>query len=369
MEGRCRREHRRNAGTTVPLTVLSVAYPLAQISQATAGGAEQVLLAIDRALVENGHGSLVLAAAGSKCNGLLLPVQIPVGNLDDRAKMESQRLFRTALNQALDRHSIDVIHMHGIDFDRYLPDCELPIIVTLHLPLEWYSWAALTIRRKNISLVCVSRSQARTAQANTSMTRIIPNGVNLAQFQSAHRKSDYVLFMGRICPEKGVHHAIEAAQRAGEKLLIAGTVFDYREHREYFESKVRPRLGQNAVFVGAIGGQQKADLLSGAKCLLIPSSARETSSLIAMEAMASGTPVVAWTSGALPEIVTEGRTGFLVSSVEGLAHAIGRAALLNSTECRREAEARFSSARMVSAYFELYDELVQGPRMPELQAA
>lgn len=199
----------------MPLTILSVAYPLAQVSQATAGGAEQVLLALDRALVESGHRSLVLAAVGSQCNGLLLPVRVPSANLDERAKIESRRLFREALNQAIDRYSVDVIHMHGIDFEKYLPDYELPVIVTLHLPLEWYEWSAFLPQRKNISLVCVSRSQARTARPGTPIMQIIPNGVSLNQFHPAQHKGDYVLFMGRICPEKGVHLAIEAAERAG----------------------------------------------------------------------------------------------------------------------------------------------------------
>jgi len=353
----------------MPLTVLSVAYPLARISEATAGGAEQVLLTIDRELVECGHRSLVLAAAGSRCNGLLLPVQIPSGNLDQQAKLESRRQFRKALHHALGRYSVDVIHMHGIDFDEYLPDCDLPIVVTLHLPLNWYCPEALQSRRKNISVVCVSRAQARTALSGMQIDHVIPNGVELDQFQPARRKGNYVLSMGRICPEKGVHLAIEAARQAGERLLMAGAVFDYPEHREYFETRVRPKLGAKAVFVGAVGGQRKAELIAGAKCLLIPSCARETSSLIAMEALASGTPVVAWRSGALPEIVADGRTGFVVSSVEELADAILRVEPLSSRECRVEAERRFSSDTMVSAYFGLYDELIHHARVPELQAA
>ena len=353
----------------MPLTVLSVAYPLARVSEATAGGAEQVLLTIDRALVEWGHRSLVLAAADSRCNGLLLPVQIPSGNLDERAKLESRRQFREALNHALDRYSIDVIHMHGIDFNEYLPDCEVPVVVTLHLPLAWYSPKAFQFRRQNIHLVCVSQAQARTAPAGMHIEHTIPNGVQLDQFHLARRKGSYVLFMGRICPEKGVHLAMEAAQRAGTRLLIAGTVFDYPEHREYFETRVRPQLGSNAASLGAVGGERKAELLAGAKCLLIPSSARETSSLIAMEALASGTPVIAWRSGALPEIVSDGRTGFVVSSIQELSDAIVRVSDLSSWECRVEAERRFSSMTMTSAYFALYDEAVRSARLPELQAA
>ena len=352
----------------MPLTVLNVAYPLARVSEATAGGAEQVLLTIDKALMRNGHRSLVVAAAGSRCHGLLLPVQIPSGSLDEKAKTEARTRFQYTLNRALERYSVDVVHMHGLDFDEYLPDCEVPIVVSLHLPLNWYSRKALR-RRPNVSLVCVSRDQAQTAQARTQIDRTIPNGVDLNQFRLARRKGDYVLFMGRVCPEKGLHLAIEVAERVCVKLLIAGAVFEYPEHREYFDNMIRPRLGHNVVFLGAVGGRRKAELLAGAKCLLIPSLVRETSSLIAMEAMASGTPVVAWQSGALPEIVAEGRTGFLVTSVEEMSRAIPRAAVMSRTECRREAERGFSAEKMVAAYLDLYAEVAFGAPVKELQAA
>ena len=352
----------------MPLTVLSVAYPRARVSEATAGGAEQVLLTSDRALVGNGNRSLVVAASGSRCHGLLLPVQIPSGNLNETARTEAWRRFRHALNGALARYSIDVVHMHGLDFDEYLPSCEVPIVVSLHVPLDWYSRVALR-RRPNVSLVCVSGDQARTAPAGTQIDRTIPNGIDLNRFRVAHRKGDYALFMGRICPEKGLHLAIEAADRAHVKLLIAGTVFEYPEHREYFNDMIRPKLGSNVLFLGAVGGRRKAELLAGAKCLLIPSLVRETSSLVAMEAMASGTPVIAWRSGALPEIIAEGRTGFLVTSVDEMSRTIPRAAVICGDECRREAERRFSSEKMVAAYLDLYTEVAHGTAFKELQAA
>ena len=350
------------------LTVLNVAYPLARVSPATSGGAEQVLLTLDRGLVRYGHRSLVLAAAGSRCHGLLIPVEIPSGELSADAKVEARRRFRLALDNALENHAVDIIHMHGLDFCEYLPDCDLPILVSLHLPLSWYGPAVLAQTRSNLSLVAVSRSQARTASRDVPISRMIPNGVDTEHFHLAS-KSDYALFMGRVCPEKALHLALDAAALAGTKLLIAGTVFNYPEHREYFEKLVRPRLGPNAVFLGAIGGRRKADLLAGAKCLLIPSQAQETSSLIAMEAMASGTPVIAWRRGALPEMVENGRTGFLVSSVEEMCAAIARARALSSYECRRSAERSFSSQQMVSGYLELYKELSAGVARTELQAA
>ena len=353
----------------MPLTVLSVAYPLAPVRQGTAGGAEQVLLALDRGLVRAGHRSMVIAAAGSRVHGLLLQVQGPSANLNEASKREARAKFRDALNRALQRFRVDVVHMHGVDFGEYLPDLDLPVVVSLHLPLSWYPRLDLLRPPENLSFVCVSRSQAQSAPPGMQVAQTIPNGVGVAQFHPTARKGGYVLVMGRICPEKGLHIAIQAAKRAQEKVLIAGTLFDYPEHRQYFEQEVRPHLGPKAVFLGAVGGRRKASLLAGARCLLIPSLARETSSLIAMEALASGTPVIAWRSGALPQIVVHQKTGFLVSSVEEMSDAIRRVGSIRAIDCRRDAEARFSAESMLCAYLALYKELAGGIRVPEIQAS
>jgi glycosyltransferase involved in cell wall biosynthesis len=351
------------------LTVLSVSYPLAKVSRGTAGGAEQVLSTIDRALVRDGHRSLVLAPEGSRCRGLLIPAQIPSGVLDDGAKREARKVFRLSLDRTLARSSVDVVHMHGLDFSEYLPDGDVPVVVSLHLPLEWYAPHALQPGRENTTLVCVSNFQACTAPAHAQIDCVISNGVDLDEFRPARRAGNYAVAMGRICSEKGFHLSMDAAERAGAKLILAGTVFEYAEHREYFDSMIAPRLNDRVQFIGPVGGERKRDLLAGAKCLLIPSQVNETSSLAAMEAMAAGTPVIAWRTGALPEIVEDGRTGFLVSSVEEMSDAIDRVESIDRQECRREAEERFDSSKMTSEYLALYQRFACGSLTPELQAA
>lgn len=354
----------------MPLTVLSVGFPLARVSPQTAGGAEQVLLRLDRALVAAGHRSLVLAPQGSRCHGLLLPAQIPGGRLDEHAKREARRSFRRALERALARFSVDLVHMHGLDFDQYLPEAsEVPVVVSLHLPLGWYNPEALRPSRPNTALVCVSKSQRAGAPADVDITAVVPNGVDVRDFESCRGKGSYALILGRICPEKAHHLAIAAAQQAHVKALIAGTVFDYPEHRQYFDTMVRPRLGPSVRFVGAVGGGRKAQLLAGARCLLIPSQAPETSSLVAMEAAAAGTPVIAWRSGALPEIVAHGSTGFIVSSVEEMADSIRRATMIAPEACRREARRRFDGQEMISRYLALYRTMACDRNTEELQAA
>ncbi len=351
------------------LTVLSVSYSLAIVSENTAGGAEHVLATLDEALIRRGHRSLVLAPEGSRCRGLLVPVQIPFHTLDENAKREAHRRFKQILDRTLARYRIDVVHMHGLDFFEYLPDADVPVVVSLHLPPAWYPPSALRTSRPNTKLVCVSRAQARTVPHDIRVDCVIPNGIDLRRFRPAGRKGNYVVAIGRICPEKGFHLAVEAAERARIKLVLAGTVFDYREHREYFNSVIQRMLTEHARFVGPIGGAQKSHLLAGAQCVLVPSLVPETSSLVAIEAMACGTPVIAWSSGALPEIVRQGKTGFLVNTVEEMAAAITRADSISSEVCRGEAEERFSAEAMVDQYLDLYRSLLTSPSTPELQAA
>jgi glycosyltransferase involved in cell wall biosynthesis len=356
------------AGGLMPLTVLSVSYSLAHVSRRTAGGAEQVLAALDQALVRAGHRSLVLAPAGSRCDGLLIPAQIPRGILDDDAKHAARKTFKHQIDRILNEFSVDLVHMHGLDFNYYLPSRRLPIVVSLHLPLSWYASDALCRLRPEVTLVAVSESQARTAPRAVSIKAIIPNGVDLSHFRPRKRKSNYALVIARICPEKGLHLAIDAAEHAGVTLIIAGSVFDYSEHRDYFDSMVLPRLNERIRFVGLLSGDRKANLLAGARCLLVPSLAPETSSLVAMEAMASGTPVVAFPSGALTEVVAHRRTGFLVNDAEEMADAISKCDSIAPQVCRDEAEKKFSAAKMFAEYFDLYRTAIRSEAEVQLEA-
>ena len=352
----------------MPLTVLSVSYSLAHVSRRTAGGAEQVLATLDEALVRAGHKSLVLAPAGSRSDGLLIPAQIPAGILDDGAKREARRLFKRLVNRALDDHAVDIVHMHGLDFYDCLPDREIPVVVSLHLPLTWYAPGALDGVPPEVTLVCVSESQAQTAPSDLRIDAVVPNGVDLARFHPRRKKSNYVFALGRICAEKGLHLAIDAAERAGVDLIIAGSVFGYPEHLDYFDSMIRPRLSSHIRFIGLVGGERKVNLMAGARALLVPSLAPETSSLVAMEALASGTPVVAFPNGALNEIVVPRQTGFLVNNAEEMADAIGEVGSLSPSVCRREAEERFSSTRMVAQYLDLYRSVMSPETVAQLQA-
>ncbi len=344
----------------MPLTVLNVSYPLARVSGNTAGGAEQVLAMIDEALVRAGHRSLVIAPAGSQCDGLLITTPWVSNSLDEHAQQLARKEHHQAITRALDHFPVDVVHLHGLDFLDYLPPAGVPVVVTLHLPLDWYPPEIFQLDRPETYLVCVSRSQASSCRIPAQIYGVIENGVPLARAGCGRRKGNYALGMGRICPEKGFHLAMDACRLADVPFFLAGTVFDYPTHRSYFEESILPRLSETQRFLGPIGGDRKRHLLAGAKCVLIPSLVAETSSLVAMESMACGTPVVAFRAGALCDLIADGRTGFLVDSVEEMAEAIPVVANLDPESCRREAEARFWSECMIANYFRLYEEITTG---------
>jgi glycosyltransferase involved in cell wall biosynthesis len=348
------------------LTVLSVGYPLAPVSENATGGAEQILAMLDAALVAAGQRSLVVAPEGSRCQGLLLPTPAVSCTLDRRTHKLACAQVRRTIASALQRFSVDVIHLHGVDFLEYLPASGPPAVVTLHLPVAWYPPRAFTQHPQKSRFVCVSQSQAAQCPA-CARVRVIENGIRLERFDIACRKGRYIVALSRICPEKGLHWALDAATQCGLPLVLAGRVFGYREHQEYFHSVLRPRLRRQHRFLGPIGMKSKRSLLAGARCLVIPSLVPETSSLVAMEALAVGTPVVAMRTGALAEIVEHGRTGFLVDAPEQLAAAIVATAELSATHCRLSATKRFSWQRMVREYCDLYQEVASSSSPLEVQ--
>jgi glycosyltransferase involved in cell wall biosynthesis len=257
-----------------------------------------------------------------------------------------QRAARARLRDAVRATNADIVHYHGLDFAEVMGEGRN--VVTVHLPPEWYPREALMCEDR--VYVCVSESQR---ERFPSEAIVIPNGVDLDEFRpSASGQRPTAIALGRICEEKNLHEAIDAAKRAGVDLTIAGEVYAYPEHQRYFRDVFAPRLDARRRFIGPTA--ERRALLAGARCVLIPSLVEETSSLAAMEALACGTPVVAYRRGALPEIVDDGVTGFLVDDVEQMAEAIAKVDCLDRGACRRAAEERFDGRVMLARYLDLY---------------
>ncbi len=358
----------------MPLTVLSIAFPFAPVSRQAVGGAEQILSTLDEALVAAGETSLVVACEGSRVAGKLFPTPLPQSDvLRDADRSWCRKQCQAAIDRALGSRHVDLIHMHGLDFNEYALPAGIPTLVTLHLPIEWYAPEIWPRYRNRAQFCCVSESQRRCYPPGLNNCSVIENGVALPPYPAPRPRQDFALVMGRVCQEKNAAAALQAGTLTRTPVLLAGQVFPYREHRQYFQETIEPLLqgqpgGVQHAFLGPQSSLQIQDLLARAKCLLHPTLAPETSSLVAMEALAAGTPVIAYRSGALPEVVEHGVTGFLVDSVQAMAGAMGQVHTLSSEACRRAAEQRFSKERMVQRYFDQYELLVYPPWLRSLQA-
>lgn len=362
------------------MTILNVAFPFAPVGLDAAGGAEQVLSLIDRALVSAGHHSVVVACEGSRPHGTLVSTGRVGENLDESGRMRAQERHRDAIGHALNDFPVDMVHMHGLDFTAYLPPAGVPVLVTLHLPPSWYPREVFALERACTFLQCVSASQREACPSDARILSVVENGVPVDRLRPTGKSFGYAAALGRICPEKGFHLAVQAARKAEIPLLIGGAVFGYEAHLRYFRDCLKPLLEKPLLdthrpasrelvpelvsdthfcrYVGQLGFRHKRMLLAGAQCLLVPSLVAETSSLVAMESLACGTPVVAFNAGALADIVEDGRTGFLVANVDAMADAIHAAAHLSRGECRRSATERFSADRMTAEYICLYHNIL-----------
>lgn len=341
------------------MNILSVAFPLLAVGEASGGGAEQILCLLEQRLTARGHRSFVIAAEGSEVSGKLIESPAANGEITDAVRSEAHAIHRELIGRVLETEAIDLIHFHGLDFHAYVPNSpgRTTMLATLHLPLSWYPDDVFELPAINFN--CVSQSQA--ASANGRRLTFIPNGIDLSQHAARHT-SRHLLFIGRICPEKGPDIALRVAHLLDLPLIVAGPVHPFRAHQEYFGACVQPLLDSKRRYVGSIDLPQKLELLSAARAVLIPSLAPETSSLVAMEAAAAGVPAIAYRSGALPEVIKHGQTGFIVESEQQMADAVSGLDSIPADECQRHAREQFDADRMADRYLDLYARLLQAAR-------
>jgi glycosyltransferase involved in cell wall biosynthesis len=350
------------SGAASPLSILLVASPFAPVGPDAVGSAEQLVSLLDEALAAAGHRSIVIAPEGSVTRGVHLATQLPRGPFREAAAEHARRRHRATIARALREHRVDLVHLHGADFERYLPAPGLPVLVTLHLPPAFLPAAIFRIERPATFLHPVSVAQAAACPEDAFLLPPIAHGVAVERYRLQVTKRGFALAIGRVSPEKGYHLGLAAAARAATPVLLAGTVRPLAGHERYFREAIAPRLGGMARFLGPVGGARKRRLIAAARCLLVPSLVAEPSSLVAMEALASGTPVVAFRRGALGEIVEHGVTGFLVDDVEGMADGIRAVEMIEPAMCRRAAEERFSAARMGREYLATYASVISAAR-------
>jgi glycosyltransferase involved in cell wall biosynthesis len=343
--------------------VLYVAYPLLTVSRDSAGGAEQMLWTLEREMSRLGVETSVAASAGSSVAGELFATGEPCRATDDlerRNREHQDNIVELMRRRARQGRAFDLVHDMSGSFWPRAGEIDAPVLATLHLPRHFYPPQYFRDVPANVRFICVSDSQARGFVDLASLGGVAANGIALDLFQPNHRRRNSLLWLGRICEEKGPHLALDIAACAGSTIILAGHVYPFSCHQRYFDSQVAPRLQQmpNATLVSLPSFDRKRQLLGEARAVLITSQVEETSSLVAMEAAASGTPVIASHRGALPEVVRAGVTGFLADSVEDYVHAFERLDEIDSAVCARHAHEHFSSTTMAQGYARHYARIV-----------
>src|SRR5215472_642706 len=364
--------------------ILYIAYPLLTVSPESAGGAEQVLWTLEREMAQRGVGTTVAASEGSSVIGELFNTGDPCSTPDDferRNREHQERVLGLIDRRTRQGEAFDLIHDMSGSFWGRAAQIHAPVLATLHLPRDFYSPRLFEEVAPNVSFNCVSATQAKSFAGLDTVARNVNNGIDLDRFafapgldsEGSHAAAarSGLLWLGRICPEKAPHLALEIAQRASIAITLAGQVYPFSYHRRYFDDEIAGRLSKmpEACFMASPSMEQKARLVRDAQAVLITSQVDETSSLVAMEAAASGTPVIAFRRGALPEVVCEGVTGFMVDGVEEAVEAIARVDRIAPTPCVDYARRNFSSTRMMQAYERLYRRIVTKcsktqPRVP-----
>lgn len=344
--------------------ILYIAYPLLTVSGSSAGGAEQVLWTLEQEMARRGVQTTVAASAGSSAAGELFETGQPCSQPDDlerRNREHHQKILEFIRRCALESRPFDIVHDHSGNFWQQAAELEVPVLATLHLPRHFYRPELFENVSSNVSFACVSRSQAASFSDLKQMIGVAENGILLDRFVHHSGTRHGLLWLGRICEEKAPHLALEIAEAAGKPITVAGQVYPFSFHQQYFEREIAPRLQRSlgATFVESPSAEMKRKLLSSAEALLITSQVDETSSLVAMEAAACGTPVVAFRRGALPEIVHHGLTGFLANSVEEALGTLRRLSEIQSSACIQHATTHFSSAAMADCYENLYREILR----------
>ncbi|MGH2556186.1 MAG: glycosyltransferase family 4 protein [Actinomycetota bacterium] len=346
------------------MRLAEVAPPWLAVPPTGYGGIESVVSLLSDGLVERGHEVTLFATGDSRTRAKL---EWFFAEAPGIAALESiwhdciQTLY--AFRQA-DR--FDLIHTHS-RFSAVVAGAvtEVPVVHTIHLDLSPEMRALYSLVGDRSSFVAISESQ-RSHMPDLNYGGVVYNGIDVEAYPFRTEKDDFVLFLGRAGPQKGAHLAVRAARESGIRIVLAMKIAEQGEE-EHWKHVVVPELPENATVLEEITFPEKADLLSRAKAVLFPIDWDEPFGLVMPEAMACGTPVIATARGSVPEVVADGKTGFIVSVEnypEEAAAAIRRLGEIDPAACRARVEERFSSEAMVEGYEDVFERVLASAVVP-----
>jgi glycosyltransferase involved in cell wall biosynthesis len=321
------------------------------------GGTERIVSYLTEELVRQGHEVTLYASGDSQTSARLVACVPRALRLDEEVIdpiahgiVELERVFA-------DAHEYDVIHWH-VDYLHFPVSRRLtvPGLTTLHGRLDIPDLQPIYAEFTEMPVVSISNDQ-RAPLPSANWIGTVHHGLPLDEFAPSRDVGDYLAFLGRMSPEKRADRAVEVAHRTKMPIKLAAKVDP--ADQEYFEREIEPLLEHDRVeYVGEIGGHEKMELLNHARALLFPIDWAEPFGLVMIEAMACGTPVIAYRSGSVPEVIEDGVSGFIVDDIDGAVEAVGRLDELDRDTVRAAFERRFTVDRMARDYVALYEKLV-----------
>ena len=341
------------------MRIAVIAPPWTPVPPVLYGGIELVVDRLCTGFQRQGHDVLLFTTGDSTC---------PVPRRSLLTHAEGRRIgfavpeLRHVMAAYDGVQDYDVVHDHTVIGPAYAATRypHLPIVTTIHGPFDDELSDIYRRLAAEVPIIAISHAQHREAP-DIPVARVIHHGLDAADFPVGDGGGGYFLFLGRMSPDKGAHRAMEAAWKADVPLIMAAKMREPWEF-EYFDTYVKPYLNENIRYYGEVPHEHKLELLAGARALLFPIRWNEPFGMVMIEALACGTPVLAFPEGAAPEVVDHGRTGFLCNDVGELAEAIDRIDEIDREACRQAVEGYFSADRMVAEHLELFEQVVTARR-------
>jgi len=350
-----------------PLRVAVLAPPWIPVPPPGYGGIEAVVDLLCEALVARGHDVTLFAAPGSRSSArvrALLDAAHPDTIGSSLHESDHVACAWEQIDLAVGRgRSFDVVHDHSGFTALAMSDrVDAPVVHTIHGPFAGETLRFYQRHGRKAHLVAISRSQAQSAPEGVRISDVVPNPIAVDRWPLNAEKQDYVLWIGRMDPVKGAHRAIEAARLAGKNLVLAGPVQTGQE--QYFREAIEPYVdGQRVRYVGEVAGAAKQQLYANAQALLMPVRWREPFGMVMVEALACGTPVIAFPEGAAAEIVINGENGMLVADEAEMAHAVGRVGSIDPVRCRASVAERYDVSVTTAGYEDVYRRAIAADRL------
>lgn len=337
-----------------------------KVTKHSTGGTEIFVYFLAQELVKKGHQVSIFASGDSQVPGNLQPIS---SETEINQTEQGQRLFHgyqllESQIITLNQNQFDIIHINYFELFLFAPFSKMitkPVIYTVHSDLfissAWQKAIQSMVKNEDI-FVFVSKNAHDKAAIIKNKT-FIHNGIDVSIFPYSNSHQNYLLWLGRIRRKKGIKEAVEAAIVSQEKLIISG-VIDNPEEEIFFEKEVKPLIKKNSNIElrGAASFEEKVKLYQGAKAFLFPINWEEPFGLTMIEAMACGTPVIAFDRGAVREIIKDGQTGFIVNNPKTMAEKVKRIDEINRENCRQQVENNFTLEKMTKSYLSLYQSLI-----------